>query len=143
MEEFLLKIRLLTDIVGKKKQVLNQILDITENQETVLLQPKPEITLFNEMNMEKQNHIQTVLQADDFFQNVFDSIKEIFEKNAKNCADEIKQLQAEIKAVIDLDIKIRVKEQRNKMLLPKPVTSLKGVPNKKYVLEQYQKNKKV
>ena len=148
MEELLLKMNLMVDILAKKKQALNQILDITENQETILLQPKSDelMVMFNEMNLEKQEYIQVVLQADDFFQNTFKDIKSNFEHNAEKYKDEVRDLQNKIKEIIDIDVKIRVKEERNKMLLPKFSTNLKikaPKASKSYMLEQYAKNKNI
>lgn len=145
MEEFGLKLNLLADILDKKTKALEQILNITENQRIVLEQPSDEgmIAMFNEMALEKQKHVDVVLNADTFFQSVFNDIKQNFDELAQSYLDKIKELQDRIRRVMDLDVAIRVREERNKELLPE--ARIKKIPktvNKNYILEQYAKNNK-
>jgi len=135
-------------MLGKKKALLERISAITENQENILLSPYAEsdegAMLFSGLNEEKHKLIELVLQADDLFQNLFDSIKEEFEARAQDFKEEIRTLKNEIKEVVELDAKIRIREEKNRMLLeklkPKNKPEISGT-SKAYVLKQYQKNK--
>lgn len=150
MSEVNLELNLLADVLMKKKEALQYIFNITENQEIILKQPKSqEITnLFNEMAAEKQKQIDVVLQSDIVFQDIFGRLKESFDDMAENSKPQIKRLQDLIKEVMDVDVAIRVKEERNKSLfnqnhaVNKPVAVNTMNTNKKYLLEQYAKHKK-
>ena len=148
MDNFLVQLNVLSDMLGKKKALLERISAITENQENILLSPYAEsdegAMLFSGLNEEKHKLIELVLQADDLFQNLFDSIKEEFEARAQDFKEEIRTLKNEIKEVVELDAKIRIREEKNRMLLeklkPKNKPEISGT-SKAYVLKQYQKNK--
>ena len=147
MTERNLELNLLADVLFKKKEALQYILNITENQEMVLKQPKSqEITdLFNEMSAEKQRQIDTVLQSDVVFQDIFARLKNTFDDVAENNKEQVRILQDLIKEVTDIDVAIRVKEERNKTLFNQNHTTSKPDTtntNKRYLLEQYAKHKK-
>ena len=142
-----LELNLLADILFKKKEALQNIFNITENQEMILKQPKSEeiTNLFNEMSEAKQEQIDVVLQSDIVFQDVFGRLKTSFDDVAQKNKPQIKNLQDLIKEIMDIDIAIRLKEKGNKSLfdknhgISKPDTTN---TNKKYLLEQYAKHKK-
>ena len=146
MIDFALQLTLLSDILERKKKALEQILNITENQETILKQEKsPEmVDMFNQMAAEKQNYVEIVLQADSIFQKNFDGLKDSFDLMAEHHLKEIKLLQAQITAITDFDVAIRVKEKRNKEVAEAGRTIQKiqaKKVSKSYMLQQYEKNK--
>ncbi len=140
------KFNLLFDILSKKKEALSQILNLTINQETVLLsnEETPELNVFfNEMSKEKQKLIDEVINADNFFQSTFNEMSEWFDKNANQYGEQVKKLQEQIKSVIDVDVKIRLQEQKNKELASKvrnkpKIHALKA--SKSYILNKYKSN---
>ena len=148
MDEFQVQLRVLHEMLSKKKAVLSQIEAITENQENILLSrhaaEEEGAIFFIGLNGEKQKLIDLVLEADALFQNLFDEIKDEFDRRASEFKDEIQSLKDGIKEIVGLDSKIRIREEKNKMLLvktrPKNKNSIRTA-NKAYVLKQYEKNK--
>ena len=148
MDNFLTQLRVLSDMLDKKKALLEQIMSITENQENILLSPHAETDegamFFNGLNAEKQKLIELVLDSDTLFQNLFDSIKTEFETKAHEYKDEVDLLKEGIKEVVETDSKIRIREEKNRMILEKTKSRVKpliSATNKKHVLNQYKKNK--
>ncbi len=148
MTDIKTKFKILQDTLKLKKKILLQILTITENQHYMLLSSEKNdnlANLFTEMNNEKQKLIDELLKSDSFFQSTFDEIGEEFEQFALNNKDLINEMKAQIKNVIDLDVKIRIQEQRNKEQTTKITISKKiNLPktSKNYLLNQYKKNNK-
>lgn len=145
----MLKIRLLGDTLVKKRELLCQILGITENQETILIynQESSELSeMFLEMNEEKQKLINELLQADTFFQKIFNDISPEFEENSVRHKSEILKLQELIRLVTDLDVKIRIQERKNRDAIRRSGSKAKiPVPKapKDYVLKQYELNAQI
>ena len=148
MDSFSVQLRVLSEMLDKKKAALAQIISITENQENILLSPYAEsdggALFFNGLNDEKHKLIGLVTEADDLFQNLFDSIKEEFEARAPEFKDAIDALKQSIREVVDLDSKIRVREEKNRMLIerakPRRKPPVSGV-SRAHLIQQYQKNK--
>ena len=140
--------RVLLEMLNKKRAALTQIEVITENQENILLSSlaaaEEGAELFGGLNAEKQKLIELVLEADRLFQHMFDEMKDEFELRAADFKDEIQSLKDSIKEIIELDSRIRVREEKNRMLLEKTRPKKKAgtnAVNRTYVLKQYEKNK--
>jgi len=155
MNEFEIKVDMLISSLEKKREALNAILNITENQNLVLLDraDRSYVAMFNEMNAIKQQNIDTVLEMDNIFQGVFGGISDGFEQMAENCKEKVSKMQDIISEVLETDIKIRAAEQKNRLIadeirqLPKASgnPSAKAQPTgaaKNHLLKQYEKNKK-
>lgn len=144
-DAFSIKVNLLSDVLAKKKAALTLILNITENQETLLTQPPSQegAAFFRAMSLEKQKNIDDVLECDNVFSEVFGEISQSFEENANKNRADVLRLQEDIKSVMDLDIKIRFQEARNKELLEKkknvqtPVENAEQKPRN--IFEEYQR----
>ncbi len=144
IEEINTGISILYDSLVQKQQLLEQILNITENQEQVLknIDESSEFKeLFHEMNRQKQLLIDEVLNLDNVFQNTYEKYSEIMLNRPEHFTKGIKLLQELIQSVMDMDIKIRCREQNNKQLIPKPAKPI-PIVNKNYLLKQYQKHNK-
>jgi hypothetical protein len=116
------KLNILIDGLHKKEQSLVEIVNITENQGTVLessLPPGETQAFMAAMNREKQTHINTVLQCDTLFENMLKEIGPTLDAEQNNYKPQVKILQEGIRRVMDLDVKIRVCENRNSELSAK------------------------
>jgi len=113
------ELNLLIDILDRKADELGLILAISENQETLLAQPpgSERAAIFREMSDEKQRHIDEVLKCDAVFQDVFDSVKDVIEAGAAEHRDRLAELQSKIEPVLELDVKIRAQEAKNRETL--------------------------
>lgn len=149
MNEIDIKLDILENSVKKKERLLNQILNITENQEMFIstLKGREKDAYLKSAAEEKQKLIDEVLRIDTVFISTFESFNGMLNENRQQYKQRILKLQEDIKTVVDLDIKIRAKEERNRQLfIPRQVSSSKDFKaikaNKGYVLEQYAKNSK-
>ena len=155
MDDFEIKLTLLSDMLKKKHGILEQILTITENQKSIFVRESETDAddsavlrdMLMQMNDEKQRLIDEHLSSDRLFQNIFMEISGEFESRAQDYKSIIENMQELIKKVVGLDASIRVQEEKNrrvfeteisKLRTPKEVDFTKA--SKEYILKQYEKN---
>jgi hypothetical protein len=148
MDSFLIKIKILTDILEKKEIYLDKIYNLTANIKTILLskmQGGEANEALGAMYKEKQVLIDEVIKSDGFFESTFQKLDGIFEKNAKLYKKEIEYMQKKIKSIMDLDSKIRLEEKNNNFLIVPAFhadnQAVKTVP-KTLIVKKYSVNKK-
>ncbi|MCL1996242.1 MAG: hypothetical protein FWG63_08555 [Defluviitaleaceae bacterium] len=146
MSDFEIKIKLLTDIIIEKNDLLTIALNITHNQKTLLNVPEGEMVqtreIFAQMTLEKKTVLDKILERDSIFNNVFENLQD-FEEKAREHADIVRELQNNIKQTTDLDMQVRLAEEENMSILRKGVVSVAPSPlAKKNVLEKYKSNAK-
>ena len=150
MTDFELKIKILTDIVIEKNKYLTASINITHNQKILLKTPDSDVQsdvqiaeIFAQMNQEKKIALEKILENDQIFTNMFESL-ENFEENAKIHANVLRTLQQHIQETIDLDMQIRLAEEDNLALLKKKKSDATAPSPlaKKNVLEKYKSNVK-
>ncbi len=146
MDEFGLRLSLLLEITGKKKNLLEIILNITFNQNCIVLGELTTETrqLFMELAKEKQKLIDEVYSLDTVFQRTYDAVKHLFNDIDKDSFKEtLVSLQDTIDEVISLDGKICEIESNNNTLLEQKKLDVQkiNVPkaDKNRILEQYNK----
>ena len=117
MEEISFKIKFLSDILDKKAELLKQIYNITENQEFFekTLNGEDSEILLKEAVKEKQKIIEEVIAADNTFMKVFGEFKGKLNRNQDKFKPEIKKMQEKIRAVSDVDFKIRSEEHTSEL----------------------------
>ena len=148
MSPFEIKMDMLISSLQEKNNILNTILNITENQAQLIDIDKDEEmwAIFVQMNDGKQEHIDRVIELDNIFQNIFETISDKFEDNAREIPKKTTDLQALINESLELDIKIRAAEQKNKSELSrfKRAAPARPVANssKAGLLKRYEQNKK-
>lgn len=147
MNEIEVKLDILESSINKKIEILNQIYNITENQELFFrtLSGDEREEYLSSATEEKQKLIDEILRIDTVFISTFESFNGMLNENRNQYRERILGIQEKIKEVMDIDIKIRAKESRNKQLfIPKRdisgpvIKALKA--SKGYVIEQYAKN---
>lgn len=145
--EIKFKLNFLMDILDQKLKFLNQIYNITENQEFFekTLSGEDQTILLKEAINEKQKIIDDVITADNTFMKIFGEFKGDLNRNQDTFKAEIKKMQEKIREVSSVDFKIRAKEQRAKQgiqitppVLSKKIKTLKS--SKNYILDKYKKN---
>ncbi|MCL2047225.1 MAG: hypothetical protein FWG87_00720 [Defluviitaleaceae bacterium] len=113
-------LKILQDGLKRKKAALTEILSITENQKTVIESELPldsvREMIFG-MNEAKQKAIQIVKDCDDMFEKMLKEVGPELEAQQEMFKPQVKILQDSIRAVMDLDVKIRVTEDENNKLL--------------------------
>jgi len=145
--EFETKLRLLQEVINKKKAALTAILTICENQEQLFLSPPSDTRreFLLETGKEKQILIDETMVCDEVFQRTFDSISAVFEAQSKHHKDAACHLQATIKEVVEIDVRIRAQEQKARMLAKESFgqpTDTVNPASTNYILEQYRNNTK-
>ena len=151
LREFETKMAVLADILEQKKESLQAILIISENQENLYLSgvdvsQRRDFVL--EMGKEKQKCIDQTITCDEMFQSIFDSISGIFNSHAQHHPKAVKRLQDGIDEVLKLDVKIRAQEEKTKVVAKEiwdkmSTTSVAKKTNtisKDYILNKYKDN---
>ena len=129
MDSIEVELKVLTECLKKKEQALKQIASITENQGFVLtsgLTHDEVYSFFMQMNAEKQDSIQRVLQCDQVFENVLQKIGPVLDENPNMYVEQVHTLQDLIRAVMDLDVQIRVGEEENSKVLTAALTRIQS-----------------
>ena len=150
MDEIAVKIDILHKALDRKKGILTQIINITENQQMFFETLKGEELKYY-MNVsieEKQKLIDELNDIDTAFTGIFESFKGKLNENKQKYRNEIISMQDKIQELIELDIKIRAKEEHsrrttenmlNRQLVETP--KIKGLKaSKNYIMDQYEKN---
>lgn len=105
--------KLLIDILTKKYDTLSEILSITENQGMIFKTMPEEREMFMGMVEEKQTRIDSISTGDDIFNKVFAETMEILKKEKNTYKTYIAEMQRLIKAIMDMEIRIRLEERNN------------------------------
>lgn len=119
MDAFETKLKLLIDIVTEKNTKLTQVLNITQNQETLLKiqNPEPQIAeMLRDMTLEKHALVEAVIEGDEVFNTLFEGLED-FENRAQQYKETIRALQEVVKVAADLDLNIRIAEETNKNII--------------------------
>ena len=114
------KLAVILDGLKKKEQALEEIISITENQFTVIQSGLPlgEVRAFIlEMNYKKNEFIQTVKSCDDMFERILKEVGPELDARQDMYKPQVAKLQTRISRVMDLDVKIRIKEEENNKIL--------------------------
>jgi len=155
MAEFAVKMDMLISSLREKNEALTMILNITENQGQLLKMDKNKdsemLELFGTMNEAKQEHIERTLELDRLFQGVFEGISENFEEQARGTIEKTATLQSLTNEALELDVKIRASEQKNRTEILQRNIELSqirraakpaGKSSKAELLKKYAQNKK-
>ena len=104
----------------RKEKALAEILAITENQQTVIKSSLPldeTRKMVFEMNQGKQDAISVVKECDNMFEAMLKRIGKELEKTQGLYAEQVGLMQAHIRRIMDMDVKIRATEDENNKLL--------------------------
>jgi len=134
------QLAILLDGLKKKEQALIEIVNITDNQRTVIESglPVEEVRGFlMEMNKEKQQFIDTVKGCDNMFEAMLKDIGPELDASQHMYKPQVAQLQKYIRRVMDLDVKVRVLEEKNNTILNEiapPIPAQQGLKPKPKLL---------
>ena len=143
------KLTLLQEILDKKHAALTDVLNISENQETLYLSPPSDERreFLIEIGKEKQKQIDEVLACDEVFQRIFDSIADEFAIKSGDYKEKVQRLQTSINEILKLDVKIRAQEEKGKALANASFGQQSGQANinsasTNYILDKYREASK-
>lgn len=136
-----IKVKLLVDITSKKKELFEELYNITLNQQTVIEHKDADMDLFEEFIEEKDNKIKKVNDIDEQFDNIYREINEEIKKEEYKKL--IKKMQENIREINDLAVKIQVVEEKNKKKVQENLltmkTKMKKIRKNKNITDKYKK----
>lgn len=110
-------LQILMDSLIKKKDILNRIVILNEEQKALAEADSFDDGAFQRNVDAKDELINQMLRMDEGFNLVFGRVKEQVSDNKEQYADEIKIMQGLIREVTELSVRIETQEKRNKSLI--------------------------
>lgn len=107
-------INILTDTLRRKTELLDQLTQITEEQEAIMSSETPDIERFENTFSEKEAYILKLNQLDDGFEKVYHHVRDALATNKDLHKDEILGLQELIRTVTEQGARLQAMELRNK-----------------------------
>jgi archaellum component FlaC len=118
-------LRVMQDVLIRKKKVLTSIYEATKEQETALAGELVDDKAFDAAMNKKTKLIEDLTEMDQGFQVIYDRISLEIKEKGKEHADTIRRLQALIQEITDLSVTVSALEKKNKDALDKKVDELK------------------
>lgn len=113
------QLSILRESLTAKRQILLEIQEYNRRQEAVFTAEEVDISLFDEAIEEKGRLIDKLTQLDDGFDSMYQKLARELENNRERYAEQIHEIQQQIKEITDLGVSIQVQEARNKSLVEK------------------------
>ena len=110
-------IQLMTEVLEKKIEALNVLLNLTMQQEAVISADSFEEDRFLQIITLKGEQIDRLSKLDSGFEKLFNSVKEEVNRNKEKYEKEITLLKDQISSITGLSVKIQAAEKQNKMKL--------------------------
>ncbi len=118
-------LRVMQDVLVRKKKVLTGIYEATKEQETALGLENIDEKAFTAAIDKKTKMIEELNEMDEGFQKLYDRIALEIKEKGEEHADTIRRLQALIREITDLGVSISALEKKNKDALDKKTEELK------------------
>ena len=110
---------IMIDSLAKKEELLKQIVDYNEIQQTIVTASEFKEEAFEKNIADKGAVVEKILRLDEGFNSVFNRIKEELQTNKKKYANDIERLKTLVASVTELGVRIQAQELRNKQLVEK------------------------
>jgi flagellar biosynthesis/type III secretory pathway chaperone len=107
-------IQLLVDTLKKKSEILNQLMQLTIQQESLIASDHFSDEKFLEIVSLKDEQIAMLKKMDDGFEKLYESVKEEIQSEKEKYKDKISSLKELIVTVTDTSVKLQAIEKRNK-----------------------------
>lgn len=117
LEEIYNKINNLNYLLDRKIEILSIILNVTKSQGIVFKEQEGIDSFINMSINEKQSLINELISIDEMFLSIFESFKGALNQNKSMFKEDIRQIQNKIQKIADIDINIRLQEEKNKQLV--------------------------
>lgn len=112
-----LYIQLLSEALDKKGRVLEQLLELTQQQESIISSDTFEEDFFLQIVTQKEELLKELDKLDQGFEQIYTRVKEELDQNRYQYREEIAGLQQQILNITDTTVKIQATEKRNKLKL--------------------------
>ena len=110
-------IQLLIDSLGKKHEILDELMGITSSQQAIIDSDGFDEDEFLKTIDLKEEKIKSLEELDRGFEMVYDRIRDELNDNRKEYSAQITSLKELVTAVTDLSVKLQALEKRNKSKL--------------------------
>lgn len=110
-------LRILSDSLDKKKDVLCRIQSYNREQEKAFTEGQADLEAFDRAIEEKDALIEELMKLDDGFEALFERISGELKENKQAYAPQIAILQRKISEITELSVSIQAQEARNKKLV--------------------------
>lgn len=110
-------IQLLVDTLVKKHEVLSELMQITEKQQSIINNDSFDEDEFLKTISLKEEQINSLSELDRGFELIYDRSREELNENRKEYASQITSLKELVTAVTDLSVKLQALEKRNRTKL--------------------------
>lgn len=110
-------IKILTDTLIKKNELLDRVIDLNKTQDGILSSIEVNIEEFDIILDRKEKVISHLNQLDDGFEKIYSKIQENIKNNVMDYKTEVVFLQELIKQIMDKSINIQLQEKSNKLKL--------------------------
>lgn len=128
MEQTVTYISIMRESLLRKKNYLNQILELTKQQESIIKQPKFDEEAFGSLIDEKESYINNINEIDKGFTSVYDRARSELNSHQDLYRDDLLGMQQSIKECVDLGMEIEALEERNRAELEAVLsTGFKGI----------------
>ena len=117
-------IGIMIESLRRKKDVLTDILKLSEEQSLLLDDPNLEPDTFEKNVNRKAALIDKLEQLDTGFESLYDKVKEELESNRDIHKEQIRQMQELIRALTELNMQIQATEQRQEIRKRQPPSLL-------------------
>ncbi len=118
-------IQIMLQSLEKKSKVLDQIIQLNEQQKTILESVDSPVEEFDETVEKKSALIEQLEQLDSGFEKLYDRVREELQTNKDAYRDQIRKMQEYIRVVTDKSVQIQTQEARNKELMTSKFTRVK------------------
>lgn len=137
-------IALLEDTLKRKKEILLFLLDKTKQQQKALAGDKMDSEVFEAVLKEKKEKIDELTEIDEGFDSIYKRISDEIKEHKEKYKDAIVRMQALIKEIMDLSMKIQTLEHKNserfKLHLAKEKSRIRDVKMSSKMATSYYQN---
>ena len=103
--------------INNLNYLLDRKIEILKSQGIVFKEQEGIDSFINMSINEKQSLINELISIDEMFLNIFESFKGALNQNKNMFKEDIRQIQNKIQKIVDIDINIRLQEEKNKQLV--------------------------
>ena len=116
-------IQLLVDTLVRKHEVLSELMQITEKQQSIINNDSFDEDEFLKTISLKEEQINSLSELDRGFELIYDRSRDELNANRKEYASQITSLKELVTAVTDLSVKLQALEKRNRTKLETLLTN--------------------
>lgn len=110
-------VRMMLDVLTKKKVHLEKLLEFTREQENILKLPEFDEENFTRLVEKKDGMLKKIDELDSGFQSIYDRVSEALTVDKEIYKEQILAMQELVAAVTDLGVKLTTLEQKNRSAL--------------------------